>query len=72
MQNITSNYKSDKSLYDSRKWIDRVRGAPTKKRMWKKRLSQPFPELDALILEPHPAAWVAGSKPRKKKRGRKF
>jgi len=68
----TLNYsKSDQALIAERQWIDRVNGAPAKRRMWKKRTPHPFPELREAILNPLPPAWVIGAKPRKKKRGRK-
>lgn len=66
-----TNNLNDKTLFDQRKWIDRVNSAPAKRRMWKKALPQPFPEISNLNLDPLPPFWVIGAKPRKKKRGRK-
>lgn len=68
---IYTNNLNDKALFDQRKWIDRVNGAPVKKRMWKKAKKQPFPEIFDMVLDPWPPTWVIGAKPRKKKRGRK-
>lgn len=57
--------------YNTRRWIDRVNGVPTRRRMWKGRTPHPFHEADGMKLKPINASQEKGFRPPKRKRGRK-
>lgn len=67
----TSKY-GDIAIYHNRKWIERSRGAPVRRRMWKGRTAHPFSEAHGLTLKPINASQEKGFAPPKRKRGRKL
>lgn len=67
----TSKY-GDIAIYHERKWIERKRGAPIRRRMWKGRTPHPFREADDLVLKPINASQEENFIPPRRKRGRKL